>query len=173
MLGGSGGGVLASRRDSHTGTKELVYVDKTHGASIVPLCPSWLHLCAERLDLWLEEGATGTEQRVVRSASLACPQRSRAVTLLDVYAGTSGVKHTAEKVVKPRAINAFSDTTPTSETKTTEATADKTRSDAGETTRVRQTHPWVIVSVSVCIFDLYVYRRSDSKYNQYTPSGCS
>lgn len=35
----------------------------------------------------------------------------RAVTLLDVYAGTFGVKHTAEKVVylpgKPRTINAL------------------------------------------------------------------
>lgn len=74
------GGALASRRDSHTGTKELVYVDKTH--TELPSFRSAPHgcICVQRdYDLWLEEGATeernnthGEETGVVSGASLAC-----------------------------------------------------------------------------------------------------
>lgn len=44
---GRRGRTLASRGESHTGTKEVVYKDKTH--TELPSFRSWLHPCVERL----------------------------------------------------------------------------------------------------------------------------
>lgn len=88
--GVGGGGTLASRGESHTGTKEVVYTDKTHTEMPSFHCAPPGYVCVQR-----DYGLVRREERDNRRGDACWPDLTEhlregcgLVSFLDVYAAT-------------------------------------------------------------------------------------